>query len=391
MIPVLLPVATDAEIRIGVRLGVLCPVPMTVKVGTEGVDIDWVAISVEEGASSTVDSEPGPVPIMPLDGVFTIVEGDGTKTMVSVNVEGEVVEVANVAPVDSTGVLAEGTASIDVGVQVVVSGVDTDVELANDRLETSASEVDDAITEVTAVDDGEAVVLSQFGVVGGIAAVGLEIHVEVTAADDGEAVVLSQFALVGEDAVVELEMDVEVTAVADGVAVVLSQFGLTGEDAVMVLDIVVEVATVDVGIAVVLSQFGISRGVATVETEFEADVDKVNEVAVVLSLSLSEFAGGAVTDGGTTVVAANQRDVEVDSNGSTKTVVTATEAVDDGVSVVLSQFKSLVEKSKHPHMLCVVSADGEFSPQMSHHDLPSPRGSKILKDKAQYPQKFPMF
>jgi len=61
-------------------------VPMTVKVGTEGVDIGCVAAGVEVGAS-TVDSEPGSVPGIPLDDSDTPVEGDGTKTTVSVFVE----------------------------------------------------------------------------------------------------------------------------------------------------------------------------------------------------------------------------------------------------------------------------------------------------------------
>ena len=101
MIPVLLPAATDVAVTINVTLGVLWPVLITVKVGTEEVDIDCGLGGVEEGASSVIDSEPGPTLIAALDGSITVVESNGTETTSSVYVEVLVTELDKAVPVDS--------------------------------------------------------------------------------------------------------------------------------------------------------------------------------------------------------------------------------------------------------------------------------------------------
>jgi hypothetical protein len=86
--PVLFPEVTDIVVTVGVTLGVSCPLPMTVKVGTEGVCIDGVTTGVKEIGKGTDDSEPGPAPVMPPDGSIFSVVTDGAETRLSVCVEG---------------------------------------------------------------------------------------------------------------------------------------------------------------------------------------------------------------------------------------------------------------------------------------------------------------
>jgi len=207
------------------------------------------------------------------------------------------------------------------------------------------------------VDDDE--IADALSVVGLAAGMELEIGVEMTTVDDGITLVLSLFGLAIEDSIIGFDIGVEVAVADDGIAAVLSQFALVGKDAVTVLEIGVEATAVDDGEAVFLSQFEFAREVTTMEPEIERDEDTVDDgvaVAVSLSefagrlvnngvavvLSLSEFTTRIVAGGGSTVVGADHKDMGVDSTGSNKTVVSDTEAVDDGVSDVLSQFKFLV-------------------------------------------------
>ena len=154
--------------------------------------------------------------------------------------------------------------------------------------------------------------------------------------DDVEiAGVLSFDGLAGKVSCMGLEIGLELASLYV-VALVLCLSELTTEVAMITLDIGVEVTAVDTEVAVVLSQFGFAREVVAVRLDIEVDGDTEDGVEVVLSLSENADEVAAVE-------AADHGEVEVDSIGSTKTVVTATEAVNDEVSVVFSHFRSVVD------------------------------------------------
>jgi len=88
MMPVLFPEVTDVAVVVGVTIGIPCPVLMTVIVGTEGACVDGVITELEEAGRSTDGLEPGPVPMVPLDGSVTIVDTGATETRASTFVVG---------------------------------------------------------------------------------------------------------------------------------------------------------------------------------------------------------------------------------------------------------------------------------------------------------------